>query len=97
MSHTCCQCKFSFKETSSQFYRRLSNNSPPICQDCSRINKAESAQELREQKKSLSSQESLVRKIQNLKKQLGKISASLIMRKFKISNSESNLILESLD
>lgn len=95
-NQTCHKCRFSFKEPSLQYYKRLRTKTQPICKDCSRIANAEKAHKKREILKNETNEEKLIRKAKVLKKKFGKVSARLLMYKLKVSSHVANDLIDIL-
>lgn len=90
----CSNCNFIFKETSVQFYRRLKNNSPKICRECSRIATAEQKALKREKQ---NRENEYFSEIKNHYADFGKISRSVLMRKFKLNYQEADKIAQKYE
>lgn len=84
MKDICSQCHFCFRETSIQFNRRMRTSSPILCQECYRINHADS-RAIKRQITPKSSED----KMEALIKGYGTVSPSLLMMKFKITYDEA--------
>lgn len=97
MTSTCNQCKFLFKETSVQIFKRIKEKTKPICRDCSRLNKAEEAAKKRIEQKNIPTNNSRDNLILQYKKKHGLISVPFIMRKFKMSHEAATELKVSLD
>jgi len=97
MTSICHKCRFSFEETTTQYYKRSKTNSLPICRDCSRISNAEEAAQKREKLASQSPTEILFKKAKFLKHLYGNVSAPLLMRKFNLSFTEAKTLAENIN
>jgi len=83
MNRTCSQCKYPFIESTIAYYRRMRNESPIICKDCYRIERAEDNAKKRECMKIAHPMDKYVRN-SNIR-----ISNCYLQRKYKITYEEA--------
>ena len=89
MNDKCSICKLSFEESTTQFYKRLKNESPKICADCNRLEKAEERAIVRANARDLSPEQSILVELRSLNRKNKGLSVPYLMRKLKVSNQEA--------
>lgn len=85
MNDHCTQCRFRFTETSIQASRRERHQLPVLCQECYRINMAETRANKRSMLEKGEPKSKIDEALENLTFLHGQLSPSLLMRKLKIS------------
>lgn len=87
MNRTCTQCQNEFLESTIQYYRRMTKDSPIICQSCYRIQEAES----RALKRSLV-------KNRHIQSEYGVRKPNIIstMMKYKVTHAKAKEMMESI-
>ena len=86
MNDQCTQCRFRFTESSIQASRRERHQLPVLCQECYRLNMAESRANKRSMLENLTEkQPTFDQMLENLTYMHGQLSPSLLMKKLKIS------------
>ncbi len=89
MTSKCKQCNFLFVESSIQANRRERLSLPILCQECFRINMAESRAAKRTAEKEAPKKDTVDQMLEKLTKLYGHLSPSLLMRKLKLSYEEA--------
>jgi hypothetical protein len=89
MSDKCSICKMNFQESTTQFCRRLKDESPKICPDCNRIEQAERRAIARTIARDQSPEQSILVELRSLQRKNKGLSVPYLMRKMKMSHQEA--------